>query len=45
MGLLKTAEFDKLESAIKRHALDHLGLDAAVDDLDLYFTPGHVRFL
>jgi putative ATP-dependent endonuclease of OLD family len=39
MALLKTAEFDKLESAIKRHALDHLGLDAAVDDLDLYFTP------
>jgi putative ATP-dependent endonuclease of OLD family len=39
MDLLRTAEFDKLESAIKRHALDHLGLDAAVDDLDLYFTP------
>ena len=39
MELLRTTEFDKLESAIKRHALDHLGLDTAVDDLDLYFTP------
>jgi putative ATP-dependent endonuclease of OLD family len=39
MDLLKTPEFEKLESAIKRHALDHLGLDAAVDDVDLYFTP------
>jgi predicted ATP-dependent endonuclease of OLD family len=39
MELLRTEEFENLEYAIKRHALDHLGLDAAVDDLDLYFTP------
>jgi putative ATP-dependent endonuclease of the OLD family len=39
MALLRTADFDRLEEAIKRHALDHLGLDAAVDDIDLYFTP------
>ena len=25
--------------AIKRNALEQLGLDAATDDIDLYFTP------
>jgi putative ATP-dependent endonuclease of the OLD family len=39
MSLLKTEEFDNLERAIKRNALEHLGLDAAADDIDLYFTP------
>jgi putative ATP-dependent endonuclease of the OLD family len=39
MSLLKTEEFNELERAIKRNALEHLGLDAAADDIDLYFTP------
>jgi putative ATP-dependent endonuclease of OLD family len=39
MDLLKTDEFSRLEASIKRNALEQLGLDAASDDIDLYFTP------
>jgi len=39
MELLKTDEFKRLEAAIKRNALEQLGLDPASDEIDLYFTP------
>lgn len=39
MNTLKTDEFKKLEAAIKRHALEQLGLDGVSDEIDLYFTP------
>jgi putative ATP-dependent endonuclease of OLD family len=39
MNLLRTDEFDKLEASIKKNALEQLGLDAATDAIDLYFTP------
>jgi putative ATP-dependent endonuclease of OLD family len=39
MNLLRTEEFNKLETSIKRNALEQLGLDADADAIDLYFTP------
>lgn len=39
MELLRTHDFNKLEEAIKRNALEQLGLDAETDGIDLYFTP------
>lgn len=39
MGILRTDEFNKLETAIKRNALEQLGLDGDADQIDLYFTP------
>ena len=39
MALLKTGEFKDIEAAIKKHALEQLGLDAESDDIDLFFTP------
>ena len=39
MSLLKTDEFDNLEASIKKHALEHLGLENEEGNLDLYFTP------
>jgi predicted ATP-dependent endonuclease of OLD family len=39
MNLLRTDEFNKLEAAIKRNALEQLGLDANADAIDLFFTP------
>jgi len=36
---LRTDEFNKLETSIKRNALEQLGLDADADAIDLYFTP------
>lgn len=39
IDLLRTKDFQELETAIKRNALEQLGLDAATDDVDLYFTP------
>jgi putative ATP-dependent endonuclease of the OLD family len=39
MKLLRTDEFNKLEAAIKRNALEQLGLDATTDEIDLYFSP------
>jgi predicted ATP-dependent endonuclease of OLD family len=37
--LLRTEDFERIESAIKRNALEQLGLDPETDDVDLYFTP------
>lgn len=39
MELLRTDEFKELEAAIKRNALEQLGLDVDTDAIDLYFTP------
>ncbi len=39
MNLLKTDEFKRVEAAIKQNVLEQLGLDAAGDDIDLYFRP------
>jgi predicted ATP-dependent endonuclease of OLD family len=39
MELLRTDAFKEVESAIKRNALEQLGLEAGTDDIDLYFTP------
>jgi putative ATP-dependent endonuclease of the OLD family len=39
MNVLRTEEFKKLETSIKRNALEQLGLDADADAVDLYFTP------
>jgi len=39
MGLLRTKEFERIEAAIKKHALEHLGLDDEDGAIDLYFTP------
>jgi predicted ATP-dependent endonuclease of OLD family len=39
LDLLRTEEFDKLEAAIKKNALEQLGLDADADTIDLFFTP------
>jgi putative ATP-dependent endonuclease of OLD family len=39
MTLLRTDEFDRLEASIKKNALEQLGLDAAADAIDLFFTP------
>jgi hypothetical protein len=39
MNLLKTDEFKRVETSIKGSVLEHLGLNAEADDLDLYFTP------
>jgi putative ATP-dependent endonuclease of OLD family len=39
MELLRTEDFKQLESAIKRNALEQLGLDPKTDEVDLYFTP------
>lgn len=39
MGLLRTKEFEDLEAAIKKHALEQLGLDDEDGAIDLYFTP------
>jgi predicted ATP-dependent endonuclease of OLD family len=37
--LLRTRDFMQLEAAIKRNALEQLGMNAKTDDIDLYFTP------
>jgi putative ATP-dependent endonuclease of the OLD family len=39
MNVLKTDEFKRVETSIKRNVLEQLGLDAKGDDIDLYFTP------
>jgi putative ATP-dependent endonuclease of the OLD family len=39
MTLLKTDKFKRVEASIKQNVLEQLGLDAAEDDFDLYFTP------
>ena len=39
MDLLRTGEFSEVEAAIKKHALDHLGLDGEDDAIDLFFSP------
>lgn len=39
MALLRTKEFEVLEAAIKKHALEQLGLDDEDGAIDLYFTP------
>lgn len=39
MALLRTEEFEELEAAIKKHALEQLGLDDEDGAIDLYFTP------
>jgi len=39
MDLLRTKEFEELEAAIKKHALEQLGLDDEDGAIDLYFTP------
>lgn len=39
MELLRTQDFKDLEAAIKKHALEQLGLDNEDDAIDLYFTP------
>jgi putative ATP-dependent endonuclease of OLD family len=39
MNLLKTDEFKRVETSIKRNVLEQLGLDAEADNIDLYFTP------
>ena len=39
MSFLRTDEFKRIEASIKQNVLEQLGLDAASDDLDLYFTP------
>jgi predicted ATP-dependent endonuclease of OLD family len=39
MNLLRTEEFDKLEAAVKKNALEQLGLDSDADAIDLFFTP------
>jgi len=39
LKLLRTDGFVLLETAIKRNALEQLGLDTRTDEVDLYFTP------
>lgn len=39
MGLLRTKEFEELEVAVKKHALEQLGLDNEDGAIDLFFTP------
>jgi predicted ATP-dependent endonuclease of OLD family len=39
LNLLRTEDFDRLEAAIKKNALEQLGLDADADAIDLFFTP------
>src|SRR5262249_42705847 len=39
LELLRTDDFTNIEKAIKRNALEQLGLDGDADNLDLYFTP------
>ena len=39
LKLLRTAGFEEIEKTIKKHALEHLGLDCDEDAIDLYFTP------
>jgi predicted ATPase len=39
LTLLRTDDFVLLETAIKRNALEQLGLDTRTDEVDLYFTP------
>jgi putative ATP-dependent endonuclease of OLD family len=39
MDLLRTKDFNELEAAIKKHALEQLGLEDEDGAIDLYFTP------
>jgi predicted ATP-dependent endonuclease of OLD family len=39
LELLRTEDFTNIEKAIKRNALEQLGLDGDADNIDLYFTP------
>jgi hypothetical protein len=38
MKVLRTDGFERLEASIKRNVLEQLGLDAASENVDLYFT-------
>jgi putative ATP-dependent endonuclease of the OLD family len=39
LALLRTSGFEQIEASIKKHALEHLGLDCDEDAIDLFFTP------
>lgn len=39
LALLRTSGFEEIEVSIKKHALEHLGLDCDEDAIDLFFTP------
>lgn len=39
LQLLRTEDFQEIEMAVKRNALEQLGLEGDADNIDLYFTP------